>query len=289
MLQLLKLYMSFHLRNLDCPRVALEWYLLLCPNSALTLDEDDDLLLQAQAIACKEISSLLSKTVFPSFLDSGEYKKWRAHERSKYSAIFLRVSVAHDDEHTSLLPRQEPSVANSVIEEDTQKFLQCMHSSDMSLLATGDRWLYTLLASSVNLPIGVTLLLAGEESRIVYVNNAYAASRGVRSIELLGRSWTRLLSANLPSKIARDISFAVGVGACYTCLNESCGARNCFSAVELYQPLYDKSGTHVYVLVLHLPIADDSLHNRCICEHALQELVVVLPHTIEGSHKRTLR
>ena len=155
---LVALYMDLdRRRSPEALREALERFSVLFPSSRRSEEENDDLSNQAER-AQAELIQELAKNMFPRFLSSSEYQKWRAAERSAYSAMFLRGSVCGNDDGESGSSR---SLGNSVgsfsltlSERCEDGIFRSIDAQEASRLLNSDSWLATLLARADTLPIG---------------------------------------------------------------------------------------------------------------------------------------
>lgn len=143
-------------------REGLERFSALFPSSRQPENDRDDLATQAER-AQAELIQELAKNMFPRFLCSSEYQKWRAAERSAYSAMFLRGSVCWSDDDEDASSRSlGNSVGSSTIalsERGEENIFRNMDAQEATRLLNSDSWLATLLARADSLPIGQSPVL----------------------------------------------------------------------------------------------------------------------------------
>lgn len=155
---LVALYMDLdRRRSPETVRAALQRYLVLFPGSQQSEGGCEDFAAVAER-AQAELIQELAKNMFPRFLSSSEYQKWRAAERSAYSAMFLRGSVcwSDDDEGASSrsLGNSVGSLSLTLSERGEDNIFRNIDAQEATRLMNSDSWLVTLLARAESLPIG---------------------------------------------------------------------------------------------------------------------------------------
>jgi hypothetical protein len=230
----------------------------------------------------------LSGANFARFLASAEYQKWRARERSAYSALFLRGSIVCEEEESSGSRgsiSKDLSLSHMSLDEDGANVFDSIDEREVRQLVHKDGWLTTLIARAETLPIGTTLLSSTRSGYpVVFVNNFYNRFTGLDKSDMLGRRWNCLLSADVDQTIMQSVYKAIKYGKALTAIVPSlCKSGASQSSALCLKPITDAAGGYTYMLGLHLPLADDSLERRSKLTLMIDSLAAVLPSALKQS------
>ena len=156
---LVSLYLDLDRRRAGSPELlaeTLERFSALFPQGHSS--EEGDLRSRVER-AQTQLVQELARNRFPRFLCSSEYQKWRAAERSAYSAMFLRGSVCWSDNEDGGSARsagnREYSLSLSDRQDREERLFGSIDQQEVTRLVNTDSWLTTLLARADSLPIGV--------------------------------------------------------------------------------------------------------------------------------------
>lgn len=284
-----KLYTELEKNLATCNPSKMEWALgkykevfprsVVVNNSMLSLNEKIEL-------AMGEIISELSKNMFPRFLCSGEYQKWRAAERSAYSAMFLRGSVCcqdNDDTFSSILKDNSFSQGSRDGAEDN--IFNSIDQQEVTKICNSDSWLTTLLARADSLPIGMTLLSARSDRKgypLVYVNKFYEERSGYEKSEMLGHRWNFLLGTEVDNKTMQVVYKAIKYAKQMKVLiNSPRKDGGTYSCVLCLKPIFDAQGSYSYMLCLHLAVEQEIPEKVEMYMQLADTLTLVLPQVLK--------
>lgn len=256
-------------------------FLLRFPESVLHNREGQPLEWRLSNAIDEIVKELSGK--FRRFLTSVEYTRWRAVQRSSYSALFLRSSIVFESE-----PEEYASDANgSYIEYNSATVLQSIDPEELNRLINSDMWLTTLLARAETLPIGITLLSADHIRTgfpFVYVNSFYETHSGVSKSSMLGRGWRSLLAADETPRLVEAVHTAVKLAKLVkTVMRFPALSGESFWGVMCLKPLFDSKGQYMYMLGIHLKLDEDTPEQRKKYLQLADMLSGTLPHVLKDA------
>jgi PAS domain S-box-containing protein len=285
-----KLYSELEKYKLSGSTPKMEWalakYKEVFPRS-LTSSRSVEPLVDRVSLAQGEIIRELAKNMFPRFLCSGDYQKWRAAERSTYTAMFLRGSVCFEntgDGHTTTSRNRENSDSVGSRDENDSIF-SSIDNLEVIKIVNADSWLTTLLARAESLPIGLTLLSARSDRKgypLVYVNKFYEEQSGYEKTEMLGHRWNFLLGTEIDQKtmqvVYKSVKYAKQIKVF---INSPRKNGSSYPSVMCLKPIFDTQGSYSYMLGLHLGVDDESPERVEECMQLVDTLALVLPQVLK--------
>jgi hypothetical protein len=246
-------------------------------------------------VAQKETIEELAKNMFPRFLCSTEYQKWRAAERSAYSAMFLRgsVCISEDNADNVSLNREGSGRSLSFSSTDGGKdgednsIFNSIDMQEVNKIVNTDSWLTTLLARADSLPIGMTMLSARSDRKgypLVYVNRFYEERSGFDKAEMLGHRWNFLVGTEVDNATMQTVYKAVKYAKQLKVLvNSPRKNGTTYPSVMCLKPIFDAQGSYSYMLGLHLVLDDDSPEKVDAYMQLADTLTLVLPQVLKHS------
>jgi PAS domain S-box-containing protein len=206
----------------------------------------------------------LAIKVFPDFVKSKEYKRYRDEEKSRSE----NVSV-----HSQGIPGGQSIIDTALASVDVKEIDRLLQSGS---------WLTSLLASVENLPVCVSLSTARKDRPgfpLIYVNACFEFTTGYPRSEIVGQN-CRFLQADKAeaesiTRLSNALRDAKPVKVAITNFRKD---GTPFKNLLAMKPIFDEAGVYRYVVGVQFDVTQEDATPMKL--KLADELIRMLPNTI---------
>eukprot|EP01041_Mallomonas_annulata_P013571 gene13571-28799_t len=226
-------------------------------------------------VVSNETFAMMALNIYPKFIGSEAYKKWREEESKEVDAVIATTT-------TTFGPVQTTSISPDSFASRCFQFIN--PTAVDRLFGTGS-WLTTFVSAAEGLPICVTLADA-DNSRpgfpLIYVNNVFENATGFSREQIRGRNCKFLQGhaseTEIISYLSTSLSNAVPVRAVITNFKKD---GTPFKNLLAMKPLFDMQGKYCYVVGVQFDASTPSKHGSSIKMMKLvNKLLEAIPDSI---------